>query len=121
MTDEELKEIIGESEGTIQTRIINYLEALDYIVIRHNAGYVKNNVKLSPIYTPDLQVIMFDSQIVWIEVKKPGKNLSEGQRKMKLNLESRGQKVIVCRSIEDVKNGVCWKGKESSKPLKIDC
>jgi len=106
MTDLELKAIIGESEGDIQTDIINYLESLNYIVIRHNAGHVKNNVKLSPPFTPDLQVIMFKSMILWIEVKRPGKDLSEGQRKMKLDLERRGQKVIVSRSVDDVKKGL---------------
>ena len=54
MTDDELRAIIGESEGSIQTDIVNYLESLDYIVIRHNAGHVKHNVKLSPDFTPDL-------------------------------------------------------------------
>ncbi len=106
MTDNELRAIIGESEGSIQTDIVNYLESLDYIVIRHNAGHVKHNVKLSPDFTPDLQVIMFDSQILWIEVKRPGKDLSKGQRDMKANLESRGQRVIVCRSVDDVMKGI---------------
>lgn len=106
MTDDELKAIIGESEGDIQTTIINYLESLDYIVIRHNAGHVKHNVKLSPDFTPDLQVVMFDSLILWIEVKRPGKELSDGQRAMKADLEARGQKVIVSHSVDDVKNGL---------------
>ena len=118
MTDLELKAIIGESEGNIQTDIINHLESLNYIVIRHNAGHVKNNVKLSPPFTPDLQVIMFKSMILWIEVKRPGKDLSEGQRKMKLDLERRGQKVIVSRSVDDVKKGL-EEWENSIKP-KID-
>ena len=111
MTDEELKAIIGESEGKIQTRIANYLEGLDYIVIRHNAGYVKSNVKLSPKYTPDLQVIMFDSKSLWIEVKQFGKDLSNGQRDMKANLESRGQRVIVAHSLDEVIKG-CLQGEK---------
>lgn len=106
MTDDDLKAIIGESEGQIQTKIIKYLESLDYIVIRHNAGHVKNNVKLSPKHIPDLQAIMFDTLSLWIEVKQPGKILSKGQEDMKINLEDRGQWVIVAHSLDDVIKGL---------------
>lgn len=118
MTDKELKEIIGVSEIPIQRQIIDYLESLDYLVIRHNAGHARHNIKLSPDGTPDLQVIMFDGLSIWIEVKQPGKTSTPKQVKRQNELRSRGQRVIEVHSLDELKRA-CQKG-ETDKPKGIN-
>ena len=103
ITDDELRAIIGKSEIPIQKQVIDYLKSLDYIVIRHNAGHARNNIKLSPDGTPDLQVIMFDGLSIWIEVKKPGKVSTPIQVERQEELRSRGQWVIEVHSLDGVK------------------
>ena len=103
MTDDELRDIIGISEIPIQKQIIDYLKSLDYIVIRHNAGHARNNIKLSPDGTPDLQVIMFHGLSIWIEVKKPGKTSTPIQVERQEELRSHGQWVIEVHSLEELK------------------
>lgn len=91
------------TEGEIQREIIYLLEKRGNIVIRHNAGKVANNVRLSPKGTPDLQSIGPDGHM-WIEVKTPTGKLRPEQGIMINKLQKFGERVIIARSVEDVAN-----------------
>ena len=89
-------------ESDIQRDIIKYLESQGYFVFRMNAGKVKYNVKLSFPGTPDLLCLTGEGKLLFIEVKMPGKKLSDIQSKMHLELKKRGYDVIVAYSLEEV-------------------
>ncbi len=90
-----------QTETQIQKEIIDYLELNDALVFRLNSGRAKNNVRLCPSGTPDLLAIL-PSRVLWIEVKKDKGTLRDSQVFMHNELTSRGQRVIVCRSLEDL-------------------
>ena len=92
-------------ESEIQRQIIDYLESFGHMVYRMNAGKGRYNIRLSPAGTPDLLVIM-DNSSVWIEVKQPGKVPTDVQLEQYNRLMAKGQVVIVCTSVDDVKKGL---------------
>ena len=94
---------MGE-EAEIQRAIIEYCEVHGNIVLRLNAGNVKKgsrHIRLCPPGTPDLLIVR-DGKNLWIEVKRPGESLRPEQKEMIAELESRGELVIVARSLDDV-------------------
>lgn len=86
----------------VQRIITEYLTAHGAIVIRHNAGYVRKNVKLAPPGTPDLQAVLPGGRVLWIEVKGDGDTLRESQIAMHERLKKMGHSVVVARSLDDV-------------------
>ncbi|MCH8517485.1 MAG: VRR-NUC domain-containing protein [Cyclobacteriaceae bacterium] len=86
----------------IQRLITEYLTARGAIVIRHNSGYVRKNVKLAPPGTPDLQAVLPGGRVLWIEVKGDGDTLRDSQKKMHSRLREMGHTVIVAHSVDDV-------------------
>ena len=98
--------MISLSESEIQKQIIDYLKLQRAYVIRHNAGRIKNNVRLAPDGTPDLYALLPDGRAIWIEVKTDTGKLRPSQTAMITILRSRKQKVIVARSLEDVINTI---------------
>jgi len=89
-------------EGIIQKDIIDYCRALGGKVFRMNSGQAKYNVKLAPKGTPDLLVLL-PHRTLWIEVKKKTGKVSIDQEKMHRELAELGHRVIVARSIDDVR------------------
>lgn len=94
------------TEGEIQKQIIDYLKLQNAIVVRHNSGRARNNIKLSPVGFPDLQAILADGRIVFIEVKTPTGELRASQQIMIDILKKRGQTVIVARSLDDLRKEI---------------
>ena len=91
-----------KKESEIQKEVIKAFEARGCIVIRMNSGYIKNNVRLAPVGTPDLAVVGGFGQILWVEVKAPGKQLRDSQVNMIERLEALGHRVYVVRDVEEV-------------------
>ncbi len=90
-------------ESEVQREIIATLKARGYIVFRMNSGYSgKNNIKLCPPGTPDLFAV--GKRTAFIEVKGEGGTLRDSQIKMIEDLRTRGQIVIVARSLDDIKD-----------------
>lgn len=94
------------TESEIQAQIVEYLELNRFLVFRLNSGRARNNIRLCPPGTPDLLVISRHGSLWWIEVKKPGEELRLEQVGMIRNLVSRGQNLLVARSVMDVKENV---------------
>jgi hypothetical protein len=89
-----------QSETEIQREIVESLRLAGALVFRMNAGKGKTNQHLHPAGTPDLFVIARHGQTVWMEVKTPSGHIREAQREMHVELEQRGQRVVVVRSVE---------------------
>ena len=85
----------------IQKEIIDYCKLRGAIVFRMNAGSAKYNIKLAPKGTPDLLVVM-ESRSFWIEIKTPKGKVKPDQEKMHTDLREKGQRVYVCRSVEEL-------------------
>ena len=94
------------TESEIQKQIITYLKLSNYLVFRMNSGKTQYNVQLCPKGTPDLLAISPQGKTLWIEVKTASGKLRESQVKMIADLESRGQKVIIARSVKDVLDSI---------------
>lgn len=88
-------------EAEIQKQIIDVLKLHNALVFRLNSGQRNNNVKLCPNGTPDILAIL-PTQTLWIEVKAPKGKLRPTQGEMHAQLQERGQRVIVARSVDDV-------------------
>lgn len=89
------------TETEIKRAITDALEACGAIVIRMNAGRVRNNVHMAPTGTPDLLAIG-RYRTYWIEVKRPGETLRNAQEEMIQTLQERGHEVVVATSIDDL-------------------
>lgn len=89
------------TETDIKRAITDALEACGAIVIRMNAGRVRNNVHMAPKGTPDLLAIG-RHRTYWIEVKKPGETLRSAQEEMIQKLRERGHEVVVATGIDDL-------------------
>jgi len=90
-------------EGIIQKDIVDYCTAAGCLVFRMNAGGRGYNIKRPPAGTPDLMVV-HNRVLVWIEVKTEDGKVSDIQQKMHTRLINMGQRVIVARSIDDVRS-----------------
>lgn len=90
------------TEADLQRSIIEYARAVNCMVFRMNAGRGRQNQRLCPAGTPDLQVIDRYGQTWWVEVKGPSGKLRAEQETMIRELEARQQVVIVARELEDV-------------------
>lgn len=90
------------TESQIQKQIIDYLKLSGYLVFRMNSGKARNNIRLCPPGTPDLLAIN-GRKNVWIEVKTKNGKLNEDQIYMHDELARRYEKVIVVRSLNDVR------------------
>lgn len=90
------------SESEIQKQIIDALKLSGHLLFRMNAGKAANNIRLCPKGTPDLLAISRGGKTTWIEVKTPSGALRPAQKEMIADLESRGQRVIVARSLDDI-------------------
>lgn len=97
-----ITKVIENNETTIQRQIVEYLELKGMIVIRLPAGISSYKIKSCPVGTPDLLVLGY-KQAGFIEVKTPKGKLSKVQEEMHEKLRLRGFKVIIARSLEDVR------------------
>lgn len=86
----------------LQRDITKLFETHGFLVIRHNAGYVRKNVRLSPVGMTDLEAIGPHSRVVFVEVKGDGDTLRESQIAMHERLKKMGHRVVVARSIDDI-------------------
>jgi len=82
-------------ESKIQKKIITHLE--------QHGWYVIKLIKTNKNGVPDLVVIDKNGGATFIEVKRPGGKLSELQKYRIKEMQSKGIKVIVAYSIEDLK------------------
>jgi hypothetical protein len=90
------------SEQEIQKQIIDYCTAAGCLVFRMNSGSRNYNNKQAPKGTPDLFIVL-NRRCVWIEVKTEKGKVSDIQEKMHTRLINMGQRVIVARSLDDVR------------------
>lgn len=89
-----------QTETEIQKDVIDLLKAWGWTVYRMNAGR-KGGIRLHPPGTPDL-LAQRKGHSVWIEMKKPGEDPSEIQRKKHKELREDGFTVLVIHSVEEL-------------------
>lgn len=102
--------LFAPSEHQIQNDIFTYLAYKGYYVLRLNSGAVKTKtgyMRLSPKGTPDLMAFKGYSghggvNLLFIEVKRPGKKVSPEQEIMMDMLSTYGARCIVAYSVKDV-------------------
>ena len=101
------------AEKDIQRQIIDLLRAHNWTVLQTNKFHSGNAVVVqgaSEPGIPDLQArrkydsyVVHDLQrVIWIEVKRPGGELSPKQEQWLLLAKLRGEAVIVAESVEQV-------------------
>lgn len=59
---------------------------------------------------PDLIVALPNREVIWIEVKSPVGRLSDNQNHVHALLETIGHKIILARSIDDVRDAFAYLG-----------
>ena len=91
-----------QTESEIQKEVMTFLKVCGFMAFRMNSGYIKKNVKLSPIGTPDIMAISPYGKTTWIEIKTETGKLRDSQIDMHAKLRSYDQNVIVARSVKDV-------------------
>lgn len=94
------------SEIDIQNTIRDYLRALGWYVIRHHQT-LGSHPGLA-----DLSAVGPGGQVLWIEVKRPGmkSKQSDAQIIFQQEIEARGGRYVLARSVEDVAREVKARG-----------
>lgn len=80
-------------EKDIEKAIVKKAKAMGCLALKING--------LGQRSWPDRLFIRPDGHVIWIEVKRPGGVLSEGQKAMIDDLREHKQSVFVCYSVED--------------------
>lgn len=104
------------TEHQIQDSIIQYLRYKGYYVQRLNSGAIRTAagglVRMSAVGTPDIMAFRLEKEwigpgvnLVFIEVKRPGKKATDLQKMRMRELEEYGARCIVATGIEDLKGG----------------
>jgi len=92
-------------ERAIQASMMTYLRLRGYYVLRLNAGALPNKqgrpVHMLPAGCPDLLAIKA-GRATFVEVKRPGKMPTEGQRLMMETLRSYGARCLCATSVEEL-------------------
>lgn len=115
MTPAEYKKLTQPKEHYIQTQIINYLWSKGYYVMRLNSGKYSVGEGKSRRFimgqdagTPDLMAFkkcetnFAHSELLFIEVKKPGNKPTALQTAKMAELEGYGAQCMVASSVEDL-------------------
>ena len=99
-----------ESEHSIQNTIISYLWMRGYYVQRLNSGKIpmqslhgQRLIQLMPPGTPDIMAFK-KNELLFIEVKRPGKKPTYLQEEKMKELETYGARCFVATSLEDVED-----------------
>ena len=99
------KRIPGPREAAIQSGIIEYLRMCGYLVERSNVGAIKTErggmVKTGLPGSSDLKVYLPGGRTLHLEIKRPGRKLTEAQEQMQATLTVLGHTYRVANSIED--------------------
>ena len=97
-------------ESEIQKQIVDYLEAMNFIVLRTNSGqiHIGNRwIMLCKAGTSDLTCMDTRGRFIAIETKRPGKDLTEEQKRYKKRVEDRNGIYIKADCLGDVVTGLC--------------
>lgn len=96
----------GPRESAIQSGIIEYLRMCGYLVERTNVGAIKTQagglVRTGLPGSSDLKVYLPGGATLHLEIKRPGRKLTEAQLAMQATLAVLGHTYRVAHSIEDV-------------------
>jgi hypothetical protein len=109
MNVKDYKKLVKPRESDIQNECIAYLESQNYYVQRLNAGGYKmgngfvHGVKAG---TPDImafkQTIYGETDLIFVEVKRPGGTVTQLQKDKMKELKSYGARCMVAYSLEDL-------------------
>ena len=99
------KKLVKPKEHEIQTEIMNYLRAKNWMVFRMNSGAIRTErgglVRMNPAGTSDVLAIK-NGKCTFIEVKRPGNKITRLQEMKMEELSSFGANCFVATSVESV-------------------
>lgn len=105
MKVKDYKKLFKQSEHSIQTEIINYLESRMWYTQRMNSGAIRtdkgNLVRMNRAGTPDIFALK-NGKCLFIEVKRPGNKPTALQTAVMEELEQYGARCLVVHSVEEL-------------------
>lgn len=103
------------TETELQNKIKQALHKLGFWVERTNAGKVSDNIALLSKGTPDLLIVA--PCYGWIEVKLPGEDLNENQRRWHHRANRAGVRVETVRSTREATSiAIRWRSEQPLAP-----